>query len=136
MQKGKNGFTLIELLGVISIIAILLALGVAGQSLARRNAKVARTRAELEMIRVALEEYRVAYGAYPALEPAGTLEELLGSLEAEEVQCLTHAVERFPLRDVWGRDYLYFRADDEQESLVYRVWSQGADPEDEQDDIR
>lgn len=75
VKAGRRGFTLIELLAVVSIIAILSAIGLATFSGSQKRARDARRMADLETVRSALELYRadnptigypaVAYGALP-----------------------------------------------------------------------
>lgn len=65
-----NGFTLIELMFVISIIAVLAAIGVPNFLEAQVRAKASKARSDMAFISVGLENYRLDYGSYPvATEP-------------------------------------------------------------------
>lgn len=61
----KNGFTFIELLVVITIIAVLFAVGTVSYITISQNSRDARRKADLESIRQALEMCRTIDGAYP-----------------------------------------------------------------------
>lgn len=66
--RRRQGFTMIELLVVISIIAVLSAIGVASFSGSQKRARDARRQADLEAVRSALELYRAdnPVTGYPA----------------------------------------------------------------------
>lgn len=69
MKKNKTkGFTLIELMVVISIIALLSGIILAGVSQARESAKVRAFRSEVDQFINALELYRIEKGVYPGTE--------------------------------------------------------------------
>lgn len=59
------GFTIIELLVVISIIAVLAGLVLAGSSYANKKARAERARGEIQAISLALEAYKIDNGDYP-----------------------------------------------------------------------
>lgn len=61
----KNGYTLLELIVVISIMALLIAGGVATYSALMKQSRDGRRKADLENIRSALEMYRSNTGSYP-----------------------------------------------------------------------
>ena len=61
----SHGFTLIELLTVITILAILMALTIAGVSFAQRSAAEKKTEAGLEVIKAGLTKYYNQWGEYP-----------------------------------------------------------------------
>lgn len=63
-QMGK-GFTLIELLIVISIVAILAAIGISLSGTASRKAKEMLTKAQLHKLTTAIESYRADFNQYP-----------------------------------------------------------------------
>lgn len=65
-MKKQKGFTFIELLVVITIIAVIFAVGVVSYTTIARNSRDARRLADLEAIRQALEMCRSIAGAYPA----------------------------------------------------------------------
>jgi prepilin-type N-terminal cleavage/methylation domain-containing protein len=62
----KNGFSLIELIVVITIIAVLTAVGMVSFGGANRKSRDAKRVADLERYRVALEMARQIGGTYPA----------------------------------------------------------------------
>lgn len=66
--RRRAGFTMIELLVVISIIAVLSAIGVASFTGSQKRARDARRQADLEAVRSALELYRAdnPVTGYPA----------------------------------------------------------------------
>jgi prepilin-type N-terminal cleavage/methylation domain-containing protein len=73
-RQGKSarptGFTLIELLTVISIIAILMAIGVGTASVASRKMKESRVKTQLASLQTAIESYKAERGgAYPPDNP-------------------------------------------------------------------
>lgn len=65
MKKPAHGFTLIELLIVISIIAILAAVGMIVYSTAQKNGRISKRIQDLRSISIALEVYKAANGNYP-----------------------------------------------------------------------
>jgi prepilin-type N-terminal cleavage/methylation domain-containing protein len=66
VMKTKNeGFTLVELLVVITIIAVMVAIGVVIYSQAQKTARKARRIADLKSIQKAVETYYSQNGAYP-----------------------------------------------------------------------
>lgn len=67
IDKNKNqGFTFIELLVVVTIIAVLTAIGAVSYRSTNRNARDAKRMADLERIRSALEICRSETGEYPS----------------------------------------------------------------------
>lgn len=64
-RTKKSGFSLIELLITVSIIAILIAIGVASYATINRQSRDTKRKSDLEQIRSALEMYRADNGAYP-----------------------------------------------------------------------
>jgi len=65
-MKKQKGYTFIEILVVITIIAVLTAIGVVNFRVANRKGRDGRRQSDLEQIRAALELYRTDQGAYPA----------------------------------------------------------------------
>ena len=63
--SDKKGFTLIELLIVISIIAVLSAIGAVVYSSAQKNGRISRSIQDLQAIAGALEVYHTSNGSYP-----------------------------------------------------------------------
>jgi prepilin-type N-terminal cleavage/methylation domain-containing protein len=61
----KNGFTLLEILVVISIIAILVALGTAAYSTAQKKGRDARRQSDIKAIQNGFEQYYSKNNAYP-----------------------------------------------------------------------
>lgn len=73
----QAGFTFIEILVSVTIIAVLIAIGVASYASINRRARDAKRKSDLEQIRSALEQYRADFGSYPvqsgwALSSAGS----------------------------------------------------------------
>jgi len=66
MRRGKSGFSLVELMVVVSIIAILMALGSVSYTTAQKKARDASRRGDMRSIQNAMEQYYVANGGYPA----------------------------------------------------------------------
>ncbi len=62
----KNGFTLLEILVVISIIAILVALGTAAYSTAQKKGRDARRQSDIKAVQNGFEQYYTKNSAYPA----------------------------------------------------------------------
>lgn len=60
-----TGFTLMELLIAVSIIAILIAIGVASYTTVNKQSRDTKRKSDLEQIRSALEMYRADNGSYP-----------------------------------------------------------------------
>jgi prepilin-type N-terminal cleavage/methylation domain-containing protein len=67
----KKAFSLIELLVVVSIIAVLMAVGSVGYQSIIKSGRNARRQADVQQIRTALESYKSDTGAYPA-NPVGS----------------------------------------------------------------
>lgn len=65
MPAQKNGFTLIELLIVISIIAVLSAIGLVAYGNFLKNSRDSRRQSDLKLIQSALEEYYADQTFYP-----------------------------------------------------------------------
>ena len=63
----RKGFTLIELMVVISILAILVAIGVTSYSTIRKNSRDSIRKADLHSIQNALEQYQGKNDSYPTL---------------------------------------------------------------------
>lgn len=61
----KKGFTFIEILVVVSIIAVLIAVGVISYGSIQKRSRDARRKSDIEQIRSALEFYRSDNGYYP-----------------------------------------------------------------------
>lgn len=62
----KQGFSLMELLISISIVAILVAIGVASYATVNKQSRDTKRKGDVEQIRAALEMYRADNGYYPA----------------------------------------------------------------------
>lgn len=63
--RSLSGFSLVELLVTVSIIAILIAIGIASYSTINKQSRDAKRKSDLEQIRAALEMYRADNGFYP-----------------------------------------------------------------------
>ena len=61
----QRGFTFIEILVSVTIIAVLIAIGVASYASVNRRARDAKRKSDLEQVRSALEQYRADIGSYP-----------------------------------------------------------------------
>lgn len=66
LDSKKLGFTLIELMVVISILAILVAIGVTSYSIIRKNSRDSIRKADLHTIQNALEQYYGKNETYPS----------------------------------------------------------------------
>lgn len=66
----KKGFTLVELLVVISIIAVLSAIGFVTYQSILKEGRDAKRQSDLRTIQSALEQYRADQGNYPANLPS------------------------------------------------------------------
>lgn len=64
-QHKRRGFTLVELLISVSIIAILIAIGIASYSTINKQSRDTKRKSDIEQIRSALEMYRSENGYYP-----------------------------------------------------------------------
>jgi type II secretion system protein G len=65
-QQYFRGFSLVELLVSVSIIAILIAIGIASYATINKQSRDAKRKSDLEQIRAALEMYRADNGYYPS----------------------------------------------------------------------
>lgn len=63
--KKHQGFTFIEMLVVVTIMAVLTAVGTSSFKVANQKARDGRRQGDLEQIRAALELYRTDEGLYP-----------------------------------------------------------------------
>ena len=64
--NSTNGFTFVELLVVVTIIALLSAIGIASYSQVNKKSRDGKRKSDLQQIRAALEIYRSDQGVYPA----------------------------------------------------------------------
>jgi prepilin-type N-terminal cleavage/methylation domain-containing protein len=64
MLKGKKGFSLIELMVVVSIIAILMALGAVSYTTAQKKARDAKRRGDMRAVQNAFEQYYSVNNSY------------------------------------------------------------------------
>lgn len=80
------GFSLVELLVTVSIIAILIAVGIASYSTINKQSRDAKRKSDLEQIRAALEMYRADNGYYPS---TGTGSWVAASTSADALAGLT-----------------------------------------------
>jgi len=71
--REKKGFTLIEVLVVMTIIAVLVAIGLPNYLGARQRARDAKRKAELREFKIALRLYYNDYAQYPASQVNPTL---------------------------------------------------------------
>ena len=78
-QRPGNGFTLVELLVVVSIIAVLAAMGFTAISHGIKKEKMLTTRNHIRTLSDALEQYYQSYGHLPNV---GSQEDLTGDGEA------------------------------------------------------
>lgn len=65
-RHRPHGFSLVELLVSVSIIAILIAIGIASYATINKQSRDAKRKSDLEQIRAALEMYRADNGYYPS----------------------------------------------------------------------
>lgn len=92
----RSGFTLFELLVVISIIAILVALGTVSYSTAQQNGRDSRRRGDMTGLQNALEQYYSVNSGYPDDCAAATL-----------VSVLPNGLPTDPKNDPSNYDYTY-----------------------------
>lgn len=81
-----SGFSLMELLITVSIIAILIAIGIASYATINKQSRDTKRKSDLEQIRAALEMYRADNGYYPA---AGSGSWVIASLATDATVGLT-----------------------------------------------
>lgn len=62
----KRGFSLLELLVTISIMAILIAIGIASYSTVNKQSRDSKRKSDIEQLRSAIEMYRADNGFYPS----------------------------------------------------------------------
>lgn len=91
-MKSGNAFTLIELLIVVSIIAILAAIGVPNFLEAQTRSKVSRTKADFQAVASALESYHVDHSHYPQQATSGNTWERLYVLSTPVAYITTGAL--------------------------------------------
>lgn len=65
--KLLRGFTLMELLITVSIIAILIAIGIASYTTINKQSRDTKRKSDIEQVRSALEMYRADNGSYPGV---------------------------------------------------------------------
>lgn len=73
MKKNSRGFTLVELLVVVTIIAVLSAIGLTVYSSAQKSGRIAKRVSDLSAIRTALESYYAQNKFYPATFTGATV---------------------------------------------------------------
>lgn len=61
----RTGFTFIEILVSVTIVAVLVAIGIASYASINRRSRDAKRKSDLEQIRASLEQYRADNGGYP-----------------------------------------------------------------------
>ena len=66
-NKKQKGFTMVELLVVVTIIAVLTAVGAVSYGSTAKKSRDAKRTSDIEAIRTALELYRSDEGEYPVL---------------------------------------------------------------------
>lgn len=66
-KRCLSGFTLVELMVSVSIIAILIAIGIASYATVNKRSNDTKRKSDVEQIRAALEMYRAENGYYPSL---------------------------------------------------------------------
>jgi len=64
-MKKQHGFSLVELLISVSIIAILIAIGIASYSTINKQSRDTKRKSDIEQLRSAIEMYRSENGYYP-----------------------------------------------------------------------
>lgn len=66
LRTKNSGFSLVELLITVSIIAILIAIGVASYATINKQSRDTKRKSDIEQIRSSLEMYRADNGSYPS----------------------------------------------------------------------
>jgi prepilin-type N-terminal cleavage/methylation domain-containing protein len=99
-RRLRQGFTLVELLVVISIIAILAALLLAGVMVMRGKSMISTTQIEIREMRAALENFKTKYGIYPPSQV--TVAPSQNAIDAESLRTLTTIWPSLNFKDAFG----------------------------------
>ncbi|MEN9920820.1 MAG: hypothetical protein RL538_713 [Candidatus Parcubacteria bacterium] len=82
-MKKVRGFTFVEVLVVVSVIAVLSTIVIAGMSEARKKSRDAERRSDLKLLQAAVERYKNDNGKYPeGCRPAGQWSGQIGTAYA------------------------------------------------------
>lgn len=106
--KNKKGFTLIEVLVVMTIIAVLVAIGLPNYLGARQRARDAKRKAELREFKNALRLYYNDYQQYPASQVNPTLVNGCGT--DGDAQCPVCGTAEFAAGGVDGCATIYMKS--------------------------
>ena len=134
--RARRAFSLIELLIVIGILLAIGGLVVVNLLPARDKADVDLTRVQIDQFDAALKRFNLDLRRWPTEDEGLKALTTASSLEEEEDQAKWTGpyLEKPPLKDKWGSDWIYRNPSQIVEGLPYDVVSPGPDKEEDTDD--